>query len=77
MATGNYIIRSDDGKLYRVSTQQLFANPLPPDDPAAQYGSDLETLANTVKASGEKTTPYGCVIALVEPGQSGSPGRKD
>lgn len=77
MAKDNYIMRSDDGKLYRVSTDDLFAHPLPPNDPSAKYASDLKTLASKLSAGADSATPFACIIALVEHPQSGSPGRKD
>lgn len=56
---GDYIVRGDDGKLYRVSRDQLFAHPLSADDPAHRHAKDLHALAEKSKG----THPMVCIIA--------------
>jgi hypothetical protein len=75
MASGDLIVHADDGKLYRVSRQQLTANPVPPGDPAAQHAPNLAALANNLKTSVGPVIPHACVFAMVETGGPTAPGK--
>lgn len=71
MAGKTYIIRGDDGTLYRVSHEQLAAYRLGPDDPAAQHAGKLAEAGEAVKQSVGKFHPaFVCLAAMVD--QSGS-----
>lgn len=70
----SYLLRSDDGQLYRVSKDQLNAYKLGPDDPANQQSGALARIADAAKKA---TVPIHsdavCLIAIKEGGKK--PGR--
>ena len=67
----SYILRSDDGQLYRVSKEQLDAYKLSPNDPAHAQAGDLAKIADVAKKA---TTPIHadavCLIAMRDKGKN-------
>lgn len=69
MATkGSYIIRSDDGKLYRISHEELHAHPLAANDPAAKTHAPILHEAHARMKSGGGVAALACVAAAAETG---------
>ena len=67
----NYILRSDDGQLYRVSKEQLDAYKLGPNDPAHAQAGDLAKIADAAKkATMPIHTDAVCLIAMKDKGKS-------
>jgi len=66
----SFILRSDDGQLYRVSKQQLEAYKVGPNDPANQQSGTLAKIADAAKKA---TVPIHsdavCLIAIKEGGK--------
>jgi hypothetical protein len=65
----DYIVRGDDGKLYRVSHEHIHAKPIASDDPAAKHAPKLHELADKLKSSGPPH-PFACLIAFVDSASS-------
>jgi len=67
----SYILRSDDGQLYRVSKEQLEAFKLSPTDPAQAQAGDLAKIADAAKKA---TMPIHadavCLIAMKDKGKN-------
>lgn len=66
-----YILRSDDGQLYRVSKEQLDAYKLAPNDPANQQSGTLAQIAGAAKKAAMPIHADAvCLIAMKEGGQN-------
>jgi len=67
----SYILRSDDGQLYRVSKDQLDAFKVGPNDPANAQAGNLAKIADAAKKA---TTPIHadavCLIAMKDKGKN-------
>lgn len=67
----SYILRSDDGQLYRVSKDQLDAFKVGPNDPANAQAGDLAKIADAAKKA---TMPIHadavCLIAMKDKGKT-------
>ena len=67
----SYILRSDDGQLYRVSKDQLDAFKVGPNDPANAQAGDLAKIADAAKKA---TMPIHadavCLIAMKDRGKN-------
>lgn len=74
MPTKSYILRSDDGTLYRVTKDQLAAFQLGPNDPAAQkWAKPLAQLETSVQGAAKNIHLGGgvCFTAVAEGGTQG------
>lgn len=58
----DYIVRGDDGKLYRVKHSDLHAHPVAETDPAHKHSKKMDELAKKTHAS----HPMVCIIAQSE-----------
>ena len=67
----SYILRSDDGQLYRVSKDQLDAFKVGPNDPANAQAGNLAKIADAAKKA---TMPIHadavCLIAMKDKGKT-------
>lgn len=67
----SYLLRSDDGQLYRVSKDQLDAFKVGPNDPANAQAGDLAKIADAAKKA---TMPIHadavCLIAMKDRGKN-------
>lgn len=61
-ATDDYIMIGDDGKLYRVSREQMYARPVGPDDEAARHGPAMQELVSKMQQA--LTLPVGGGLVL-------------
>lgn len=67
----SYILRSDDGQLYRVSKEQLDAYKLSPSDPANAQAGDLAKIADAAKKAAMPIhTDAVCLIAMKDKGKN-------
>jgi hypothetical protein len=72
MPAKSYILRSDDGKLYRVTKDQLAAFQVGPNDPAQKYVKPLAQLETSVQQAAKNLHVEGvCFTAVVEGGSQG------
>ena len=69
----SYILRSDDGQLYRVSKEQLEAFKLSPTDPAQAQAGDLAKIADVAKKAAMPIHADAvCLIAMKDKGKNTS-----
>ena len=67
----SYILRSDDGQLYRVSKDQLDAYKLDPSDPANAQAGDLAKIADAAKKAAMPIHADAvCLIAMKDKGKN-------
>lgn len=68
MADSNsFIVRSDDGQLYRISKKDLASHKLPAGDPAHKHAAELAKMHETAKkAVAPVTADLICLFAMRE-----------
>jgi len=72
--SSSYILRSDDGQLYRVTKEQLASHKVGPNDPAHQKAAQLKELHDKAKkAVAPVTADLICFFCLRE---TGAPAKK-
>lgn len=66
MASNSFILRGDDGQLYRVDNQKLAAYKLPAGDPANQLAPKIAALHASATGAPGVTADLVCFIAMRE-----------